>query len=1016
MFDEFRRLVPTQIRRSYAAKFGIVLLVIGVSVGLIGSAATVQITNEVQDNVDQEYEDIAEQQAGAVEQWIQRNELTTRTMGGTQVLELGGTARLDVYLHNELEQLPPDVHSLHVVEADSGTVTMSTRLEQHQDVTDKPWWDDVEASYDDQDDRAVKMSDVYMAEDESLDGDRETSIAFVNLVSDDDDRVLVAEVSTAEHGPEQFAPVERADLVQVVDGDDNIIMSEDRDDLTELTPYPTEDGVDRPLVEARQEGGVGVVSMDGNEHVMEEDYVVSYAPVEGTDWVVLTHTQHSEAYGFVATVSQIGLMATFVGVALITVLGAFLGRNTATAIDRLTAKTQRMEEGDLSVDFQTHRIDNIGRLYQGFGSMQEALREQIQESQAARQEAESAREEAEMMNRHLEEKADEYSEVMRECASGDLTRRMDSESENAAMAEIAREFNAMIEEIELTTETVKEFATEVATSSEEVTASSEEVKGASEQVTDSIQEITDGAERQNDQLQSVAQEMNSLSTTIEEIAASANQVAQLSQQTAETGDDARERAEVAIHEMETVEAESEATVDAMEQLQSQIEQIEEITEFITDVAEQTNILALNANIEAARAGEAGEGFAVVAEEVKSLAEDTRQAAAEIDELVENVRDQTEHTAREVEQTSEEVARSTDIVEETVEALDEIAGYAVETNTGVQEISDATADQAASTNQVVSMVDDAATISEQTSRESENVAAAAEQQTTALTEVTTSASDLAEQASQLSSALERFDTDSEGREAVAIEDMDAEEIEDVEATDIEGIETPTLDEIGEAGDFEAPDFDSEEVADATETDDAGEPAPGESGTVDREDGETAEAGTSPDQPGDGEFGVESDAGTDTGDDFLSGGAVDDSLPFDLNTEGTGSIEIGDIDDVIGDAPDDPEPEPGKEDAADREDDETLDRPAAAREEVTEEWFDAQELVREDVETELDDGTGGNDEDGDTDPDDETADVTDDETEAVDDGGDADDGSDAAVDESAAGDESDASEETGDSKSK
>ena len=991
MFEEFRRLVPTQIRRSYAAKFGIVLLIIGVSVGLIGSAATVQITNEVQGNVDQEYEDIAEQQAGTVEQWIERNELTTRTMGGTQVLDLGGTARLDVYLHNELEQLPSDVHSLHVVRAESGTVTKSTEFEQHQDVTDQPWWDEVEAVYDGQDAQAVEQSDIYLADTETL-NESETSVAFTNLVSENNDRVLVVGVSTAEHGPAQFEPVERANLVQVVNGDDTIVMSEDRNDLVELTQYPTEDGVDRPLVQAREEGEVGVVSMDGNEHVMDEDYVVGYAPVEGTDWVVLTHTQHSEAYGFVSTVSQIGLMATFVGVALITILGAFLGRNTATAIDRLTAKTQRMEEGDLSVDFESNRIDNIGRLYDGFGSMQEALREQIQEAQTARQEAESAREEAEMTNRHLEEKADEYSEVMEEVASGDLTRRMDPESENDAMAEIAREFNAMIKEIELTTETVKEFATKVAISSEEVTASSEEVKGASEQVTDSIQEITDGAERQNHQLQSVAEEMNSLSTTIEEIAASANQVAQLSQQTAETGDDARDRAEDAIHEMEAVEAESEATLEAMKQLQAQMEQIEEITEFITEVAEQTNILALNANIEAARAGEAGQGFAVVAEEVKSLAEDTREAAAEIEQLVEDVRDQTEHTAEEVEQTSEEVARSTDIVEETVDALDEIAGYAVETNTGVQEISNATADQAASTNQVVSMVDDAATISEQTSRESENVAAAAEQQTTALTEVTTSASDLAEQASQLSSALERFETDSEGREAVAIEDMDAEEIEEIEATDIDGIET---------GEFEAPD--------------AEETAPEGAGGVDRDEGgNPAEPGTVADRPNDTGF----DVGPETDADPSSGGSIDDSLPFDLNTEGTGSIEIGDIDDVIGDTRDDSEsddeadPDEGEDTVVDSEsDDEAGDQqPAVTREEVTEEWFDAKELVREDAQAEVGDGGEENVEaESDEGDSDEAAD-------SVDTGGEATGEEDEATGEEdeATGEESGTPDENGDSK--
>ena len=73
MLDDVRRLVPTQIRRSYAAKFGIVLLIIGISVGLIGGAATVQITDEVESGVNDDFHTFAKQEASTVDQWIQRN-------------------------------------------------------------------------------------------------------------------------------------------------------------------------------------------------------------------------------------------------------------------------------------------------------------------------------------------------------------------------------------------------------------------------------------------------------------------------------------------------------------------------------------------------------------------------------------------------------------------------------------------------------------------------------------------------------------------------------------------------------------------------------------------------------------------------------------------------------------------------------------------------------------------------------------------------------------------------------
>ena len=766
MMGPLRKLVPTFIRRRYALKFGIALVILGLSVGAIGYVGTNQIQHEVKGNVNDNYQSLATEQANSLESWDQSNRRFVSLLTGMDSLKGGTPKEMQTVLANVFTgQGTPDGAREILVVNNNGTVVSQTGgfVLQGGNVSEVGWKSfdqELATSIHDSPD-TVWMSGVVEQNDErwviyaqSIGTQKRFQNYIVAFVTNLD--AYSAEMAADSYGPGEMA--------MVVDGNGEIIASEDLNQVGKQ--YPNRKALDTGTVTTigtptgSVEQAIKAEADKGGQYV-GEGYIAASAAVENRNgWKVVYHVPKNEAYGFVTAVAEYGLLATLGGVLLIGMFGAVLGRNTATSIDRLTTKTAQMEEGNLNVNFETQRIDNIGRLYEGFANMRDALSERIEEARAAREEAEEARKEAEDMRDHLQQKAEAYSEVMQKAADGDMTQRLDPESESEAMTDIAEEFNEMIAEIERTTEQLKNFASEVATSSEEVTASSEEVRSASEQVTESIQEISDGAERQNDSLQSVQQEMDSLSTTTEEIAASSNEVADIAERTAATGREGRDAAQAAIAGMSEIEDESEQAVQEIAALEQEMEQIDELIEFISEIAEQTNMLALNANIEASRSGESGEGFSVVAQEVKELAEETKDAADDIEARLENIQDQTHSTAEEVQRTADRVSEHTASVRNAAEALEEIAGYAQETNTGVQEISAATEQQAASTQQVVAMVDEAATISEETTAESENVAAAAEEQTTALTEVSRSASDLAEQASRLSEALDRFDTDAE----------------------------------------------------------------------------------------------------------------------------------------------------------------------------------------------------------------------------------------------------------------
>lgn len=451
-------------------------------------------------------------------------------------------------------------------------------------------------------------------------------------------------------------------------------------------------------------------------------------------------------------------------------LGVYVSRAyVSTPLDTLDEVAGDIAGGDLTTEVSGAHphfeagTDEIAGLATTVETLRENVQQRIEDAEAAesdarsaRQDAEQARQRAEQLNDHLEQKAAAFSTVMQQAAAGDLTQRMDGESQSEAMTDIAAAFNDMADELEAAVAQIQSFSRQVATSTEEVTAGTDESREASEQVSESIQAISVDAEEQSENLEEVMGEMQNLSGTVEEVAASADELASKSETTAARGREGRQAANQAMSEMAEIKTKSTETIDEINSLASEIEEISEIVDLITDIAERTNMLALNASIEAARAGEAGEGFAVVADEIKRLASQVGDATEKVESLIGDIQSSTATAVTDIEEMGESVESGTETIEDALGALEEMAENVEESNRSIQGISTATDDQAASTEEVASMIDRVVQSADQISDESENVSAAAEEQASSLTQVSQTTRTLADQADELQEMISEFD--------------------------------------------------------------------------------------------------------------------------------------------------------------------------------------------------------------------------------------------------------------------
>jgi len=490
-------VVPSFVRERFAVKFFLAIFVVVVLIAGVGTWGFFQSQDVTEDNAKAQLSTTAGLQADSIGQWYTGMTQETQLVSESDIFGSDDTNSIAQYLRNHRTSGVVDIH---YYDPEAETVIASTNppAQGGTPANAQEWNQAIEKISD----LAGSTSTVVGAVDTAYETEGQPVLAFASPTPSGDGYVVL--VGSIQQQVQSLASEEGSSTTTVLNADGEPVVA-------------ARGGVDPSALAARDEfsrarEGEILTGETGEE-------VLAFAPVADANWVAITAAPKSEVFAVSQTVSQTVLAIVGAGLVSLVVVGLVFGRQTVVSITRLRKRAQTMADGDLDVSLSTSRVDEVGQLYGSFQVMADSLAAQIDEAEQARKEAEVSRAEALEMSNYLQQKADEYAEIMRQCAAGDLTQRMDPDGENEAMDRIAEEFNDMIGELERTTGQLKGFADQVGTAGEEVQHSADTVRDVAEDVADSVQRISDDAHDQKERLDAIAETIDGIAADLESFAA-----------------------------------------------------------------------------------------------------------------------------------------------------------------------------------------------------------------------------------------------------------------------------------------------------------------------------------------------------------------------------------------------------------------------------------------------------------------------------------------------------------------
>jgi methyl-accepting chemotaxis protein len=362
-------------------------------IGAVGFSVQANTAQTVESDIEDQLILEAEAEATQLSEWLTSNEMPVRLLSAHPTFNRSET-KIRSHIDEQLQtSLPDRVEAVHVVDTGREVIVTSTENDRINDsVSDTSWIRRTSfTGFDD-----VINSDPYR----NSRGD--TVMAFMSPVTSQPRLAVVLVVPADNIEFNRAIEGTFTEVVRPVPGSTQVLFSDSPREEPRLQPYiPDETQADIPEIRNGVGDETGFRTNGSKSAELDSKHVVAYAPVEGTDWVVIKHTPAENAFALREDIRW-GLLL-FVGIALagVIVIGGTVGRNTAGEIRRLSRKATEIERGNYDVTVSQRRSDEIGRLSASLDSMRVALKQRIRETERSRKEAEQLNEQLQVLDRLL---------------------------------------------------------------------------------------------------------------------------------------------------------------------------------------------------------------------------------------------------------------------------------------------------------------------------------------------------------------------------------------------------------------------------------------------------------------------------------------------------------------------------------------------------------------------------------------------------------------------------------------